>query len=149
YVLTRRYFETGQKRLLIIGALKRWFRLFGPVFLSVMLSWLFFTFDFYAYGDAAALSHSDWLASFGFAMNHPFETDFFSAIQNSFGETFHDDPKFNPLLWTIHIELIGSYAVFAFAACIRSLKERNDLIALLFIFAVLTTHFIEPNIAPF
>src|SRR5580692_8294430 len=28
YVLTRRYFETGQKRVLVIGALKRWFRLF-------------------------------------------------------------------------------------------------------------------------
>ena len=46
YVLTRRYFETSEKRILIIGALKRWFRLFLPVFLSVMMSWILFHFSF-------------------------------------------------------------------------------------------------------
>ncbi len=144
YVLTRRYFETGDKRVLIIGAAKRWFRLFLPVFLSVMLSWLFFAGGLYAYEDAGAISHSDWLTSFGFSMIPPFEPNFLAAIINGFSETvYHDVNAFNPLLWTIHIELIGSYLAFAFAALIKWLRGRDALIALMLVLGVLSLHFIN------
>jgi peptidoglycan/LPS O-acetylase OafA/YrhL len=150
YVLTRHYFETGQKRVLVIGALKRWFRLFLPVFLSVMLSWFFFHFDLYAYKDAAAISRSNWLMSFGFAMNTPFEPNFLGAIQNGFSESiYHDANAYNPLLWTIHIELMGSYIAFAFAGLVRSLRNHNWMIALALFLVGLSTHFVEPWLIAF
>ena len=150
YVLTIRYFETGQHRFLIIGALKRWFRLFMPVFLSVMLSWLFFHFGFYTYKDAAQISHSDWLASFGFAMLPPFDPNFLAALGNGFAEILYDcNNAFNPLLWTIHIEFMGSYIAFAFAALVSNLRHRNDMIASALVIGGVIAHFIEPLLIGF
>jgi len=150
YVLTRRYFETGQKRVLINGALKRWFRLFLPVFLSVMLSWLFFHFHLYAYESAGLESRSDWLATFGFAMKPPFDPTFGAAVANGLSEAFfHDNNAFNPLLWTIHIEFMGSYLVFGFAALITMLRGRAEFILLAVLLIGFAAHFVEPFLFPF
>jgi peptidoglycan/LPS O-acetylase OafA/YrhL len=150
YVLTRRYFESGRKRVLIIGALKRWFRLFPPVFLSVMLSWLMFHFDLYSYREAAAISHSSWLATFGFAMNPPFEPTFPAALENGFSEAFyHNSSAFNPLLWTIHIEFIGSYIAFAFAAFLQVTRGRLWAILPVVFAGGLASYFTEPYLTAF
>jgi peptidoglycan/LPS O-acetylase OafA/YrhL len=136
--------------VLIIGALKRWFRLFLPAFMSVMLSWLLFHFNLYAYREAAAISKSGWLLTFGFAMNPPFDPTFLAALKDGMREAiYHDNRSFNPPLWTIHIELIGSYIAFAFAALIGSLRGRNWAIALAFLLLGLTTYFFEPWLSAF
>lgn len=150
YVLTARYFETGQRRILIIGALKRWFRLFLPVFLSVMMSWLLFHFHLYPYEDAAKISHSGWLMTFGLSMNPPFDPTFLAALQEGLIIAFyHNNNSFNPLLWTIHIEFIGSYIAFAFAALLAGLRGQPRLVALITLIAGLSVHFIEPLMIPF
>ena len=150
YVLTRRFFETGQKRMLVIGALKRWFRLFVPVFLSVMLSWFFFHFNLYAYQDAAQYTQSGWLYSFCLGMNPPFEPSFWNAVEGGFAELFrHKDNSFNPLLWTLHIELLGSYLVFALAGFIVAFRNQPFAIGLMFLLVIFSIHFIEPFLVPF
>jgi len=150
YVLTYRYFETGRPRILIVGALKRWFRLFLPVFLSIMLSWLLFRFHLYAYEQAGKISGSNWLASFGFSMISPFDPTFWKALKEGLIIAFHhDNNSLNPLLWTIHIELLGSYMVFALAPLIANLGERPKLLLLAVILAGLVAHFIEAFLIPF
>lgn len=150
YVLTRRYFETGEKRILVIGALKRWFRLFLPVFLSVMMSWILFHFHLYRYEEAAKISHSGWLISFGFAMRPPFDPTFWTALREGFTEAFfHDNNALNPILWTIHLELIGSFIVFAFAALISHLRAHPWLAAIITVIVMIPIHYVDPAMAPF
>ena len=116
YVLTRRYFETGEKRILIIGALKRWFSAFfagisqrHDVMAAVRI------FHLYKYEEAANISRSGWLISFGFSMRPPFDPTFWKALQGRIyrGISITTNNSLNPILWTIHLELIGSFVVFA------------------------------------
>jgi peptidoglycan/LPS O-acetylase OafA/YrhL len=150
YVLTRRYFETGERRILVIGALKRWFRLFLPVFLSVILSWLLFATNSYSYEKAGMLSRSGWLVSFGYAMRTPFDPTFWMALKDGFTEAFyHDEQSLNPILWTIHLELIGSFTAFAFAALIGHLRNYRWLVFVTSAIVMVPIHFIDPALAPF
>src|SRR5215472_16570432 len=64
YVLTRRYFESGNNRILLRGAVKRWPRLMGPVLLVVLASYMLFKLDLYQFEQAGAVSGSGWLIGF-------------------------------------------------------------------------------------
>src|ERR1039457_6744670 len=61
YVLSRRCFESGDNRILLKGAVKRWPRLMGPVLLVVLTSYLLFKLDLYRFEQAGAISGSPWL----------------------------------------------------------------------------------------
>src|SRR6201982_1232216 len=60
YVLTRKYFESGDDGILIRGALKRWPRLMGPVLIVVLASYFLFITGAYRFESAAKLTGSDW-----------------------------------------------------------------------------------------
>lgn len=150
FVLTRRYFETGRSSILIKGALKRWFRLLPLTLLSVMISWTLFHFHLYDYQDAAKSSGSQWLGSFAEGMNPPFVPTFGGAlVQGLFTTYFLGDSWFNPLLWTIHVELFGSYLAFAFAPLAAGLREHKIILALAALITAIMAHFIDPFIVPF
>ena len=64
YVLSRRYFESGDNRILLKGAVKRWPRLMGPVLLVVLESYVLFKLDLYRFEQAGTISGSPWLIKF-------------------------------------------------------------------------------------
>jgi peptidoglycan/LPS O-acetylase OafA/YrhL len=64
YVLSRRFFESGDHRILLKGAVKRWPRLMGPVLLVVLASYALFKVNFYQFEQAGAVSGSPWLINF-------------------------------------------------------------------------------------
>jgi peptidoglycan/LPS O-acetylase OafA/YrhL len=150
YVLTRRYFITGDKRILIIGALKRYFRLVVPVFSSVILAWLLFHFNLFAYEKAGAITRSGWLITFGFAMRPPFDPNFWLALkQGVFEVLFHTNNALNPILWMIHFEMAGSLIVFAFAALIMRLRAHTWLVLIMALIVEILVHDADPTMAPF
>jgi peptidoglycan/LPS O-acetylase OafA/YrhL len=65
YVLVKRYFQTRKAQDLLLGAIKRLPRLAGPVLVAVLASCIIFKLDLYFFQDAAAITQSEWLSSFG------------------------------------------------------------------------------------
>src|SRR5262249_3875095 len=115
YVLTRRYFESGNNCILLKGAVKRWPRLMRPVLLVVLASYMLFKLDLYQFGQAAAAVGSPLLIKFLSAYDTKPEIHLWGALlQVSFftffaGEHFYDTP-----LWTMHPEFVGSFIAFGF-----------------------------------
>ena len=61
YVLTRRFFDTHNGHLLVLGAAKRWFRLMPLVLFSTLFSWVCYHYSLYAFENAALVTRSEWL----------------------------------------------------------------------------------------
>ncbi|MDD3181744.1 MAG: acyltransferase [Alphaproteobacteria bacterium] len=132
FVLTRRFFETGDRDLLITGAMKRWFRLIPVVLISVLSSWTCFHFGLYAYEQAAQMSQSSWLQLCGGAHYPPVDPSFLSAFwQGFFDAIIRGEANFNSNLWTLHIEFWGSLLAFAFAWGVRQLHGEAPFVWLL------------------
>jgi peptidoglycan/LPS O-acetylase OafA/YrhL len=130
YVLTRKYFATLDNRLLQRGAVKRWPRLVGPVFVAVMASWALFALGAYCHEGAARLTSSPWLATFGNAT--PFHLGFADAMrQGLFSVFFVGDSYYDSSLWTMRFEFYGSLLAFATAAGIGALRSATGVFAAL------------------
>jgi peptidoglycan/LPS O-acetylase OafA/YrhL len=112
YVLTKKYIESGDLKLLKLSAARRYVRLCVPVFGSVMLSYVLFSAGFKYSQSAGDISGSSWLTSFW-----DFTPSFYSALKEGiYGGIFDGISIYTPPLWTMKIEFIGSMLVFAYAA---------------------------------
>jgi peptidoglycan/LPS O-acetylase OafA/YrhL len=131
YVLTRRYFESGDNRILLKGAIKRWPRLMAPVLLVVLASWVLFKFDLYYYEQAGAISGSGWLTKFGSAYDIKMSAQFFDALlQGTFFTFFRGDFSYDSSLWSMHPEFIGSFMAFGFAPILFEARKSSLLLTL-------------------
>jgi peptidoglycan/LPS O-acetylase OafA/YrhL len=116
FVLTHRAILTGDASLLLRGLVKRWPRLAGPVVVVTVFSFLLFHFQLYHFSQAAPLTGSPWLQSFGFAKPIPYGKDLFDAFfQGSVSTFLWGDANFDSSLWTMRYEFYGSLASFALA----------------------------------
>lgn len=112
YVLTKKYFATGNVVELQKGAAKRYIRLVLPAFVSVMFAWALFQ-------SGAIITHDSW--KFGAAgwvpalyVGHfPFLGTLFNGV---IGAPLFGNVVLNGPLWTIQIELIGSILLFGMLA---------------------------------
>ncbi|WP_444887713.1 acyltransferase family protein [Microbulbifer sp. JMSA008] len=109
YVLSLSFFKSYNLAKLQNSATKRYIRLGIPVFASVMLSWLLISLDFYPARDVAVDGF------LGKAMVH--SASFVEALKEGvYGAMLFRDRSYNYVLWTIQIELIGSFLLFSFLA---------------------------------
>lgn len=130
YVLIKAFNETGDVNILRARAAKRFFRFFIPVLFSVMLSWLVLELGVGYWKDASNISGSWWLNHFW-----SFDPSFESAIKEGVYEAiFSGKSLYTPPLWTMKIELVGSFIVFSYSAL--KLKGVSEII-LLFVVSLL------------
>jgi peptidoglycan/LPS O-acetylase OafA/YrhL len=111
--------EDGDMARVWKAAVKRFPRLMLPVLASVLLAWAVLTAGGFYYGEVKPLS--------GAIMPDYFSTpcSFFHAVhEGSFGAFFASDDSLNPVLWTIGIELYGSFLVFGLLALFRRSRYR-------------------------
>ena len=124
FVLTRRYFKTGDVTIIARSAVKRWPRLAGPVLLTVLASWALFAAGLYCFQNAAGIIGSPWLEKFAFAYDTPFIPSFRDALeQGAFFTLFRGDCYYDSSLWTMRYELIGSFMAFGLALLLRPLEN--------------------------
>ena len=71
FVLPLGFFRSGRTELVVRATAKRWLRLVCLVMLAVLLSWLLFRFGLYRHREAAQISQSAWLGTFG--GSHPWK----------------------------------------------------------------------------
>jgi peptidoglycan/LPS O-acetylase OafA/YrhL len=122
YVLTQKYFKTKDNSIIISSAVRRYLRLFIPVFASVILSYLLASAGLYRYYIETMM------VSAGSNYRHywTFAPDILEAIKQAvwtsffLGGTIH----YNPVLWTMTIEFYGSMLVFTMALLFGSLRNR-------------------------
>ncbi|AKB19461.1 MULTISPECIES: acyltransferase [unclassified Methanosarcina] len=122
YVLTQKYFKTKENGVIISSAVRRYLRLFIPVFASVMLSYLLASAGLYRYYletmvISAGSNYRDYWA---------FTPDIVEAVKQALWGSFFVGGKmsYNPVLWTMKIEFFGSMFVFAMALLFGSLRNR-------------------------
>jgi peptidoglycan/LPS O-acetylase OafA/YrhL len=158
YVLTRRFCLTGDTRILMKGAVKRWPRLMGPVFVTVMVSYALFYFHLYHYEQAAAVSGSGWLSFFGDAFFRLFAQPLTVAAvhlrgaieQGAFFVFFRGDAMFDSSLWTMHPEFAGSLIAFGAAPILLEARKSSALVTIgLAALVVVLLHFGAPNLEAF
>ncbi len=114
-VLTRLYSQTGDAQVLISRAIRRVPRLAIPIAASVVVAYALFAAGLMRNLPAAALSNSTWLAGY-----YPDSLSIGTALREaSYGALLRGSALNSPL-WTMPVELIGSYLAFAFA-----MKERR------------------------
>ena len=122
YVLTQKYFKIRDDSIIISGALRRYIRLFIPVFATVMLSFLLASAGLYRYYIETMI------VSAGSNYRHywTFTPDIFDAVKQAVWNSFFlgGNIYYNPVLWTMTIEFYGSMLVFTMALLFGSLKNR-------------------------
>lgn len=122
YVLTQKFFKTKENSIIISSAVRRYLRLFVPVFAAVMLSYLLASAGLYRYYVETMM------VSAGSNYRHywTFTPDILEAIKQAVwtsffvGGTIH----YNPVLWTMTIEFYGSMLVFTMALLFGTLRNR-------------------------
>lgn len=151
YVLTRKYFLTGDNVSLLRGVVKRWPRLMMPVLVAVLFSWMLFKLDLYNHAEAAKISKSPWLEKFGYAFTEPFKVQFVDALlQGSLFTFFRGDFSYDSSLWTMRPEFIGSIFAMLCAPFILWVAKRSKLYSFyLFVVAGLLIHFGMQNLMGF
>lgn len=141
FVLTFRFYS-GRQKTLFPSAAKRYFRLMPVAFASVMFGYFLMAFGLMHFREAGQLSGSHWLGQMFFTF-HPHLLDAITQgligifIEPSSNPIFK---PFNPVLWTIYYELIGSLLIFGLASVCNNNKKRW-LIYLISVIGFIGTYF--------
>ncbi len=109
YVLSVGFWEKPDRRVVASNFLKRYLRLEIPILASVLFSWLLLALGLSSNLPVNALTKSDWLALY-----FRFEPSLAHALREAvFDVLVSGGNDYNPVLWTMRVELLGSYLVYA------------------------------------
>lgn len=115
FVLSIKYFQTGETSALIAGAVKRLPRLWPPAAFGVLIGYLALRFGLNYNAEAAQLTGSAWLAHYGYA-DQSLPPTALGALRETALLFFQDRTlAYNTNLWTMVLEFYGSLLSF-FAA---------------------------------
>ncbi len=139
YVLTYKYFQKKDDMIIVGGAVRRYFRLLGPILISILASYLLLSFGLMYNEQAGSIIGSDWFSNF-----YPFNPN----LKNALWQAFHDillvgvygNSSYNPVLWTMNVEFIGSFLIFSLALLITKVKN-SYLLYLLALFFTINTYY--------
>ena len=124
YVLSNNYHQYNNPKILIQYGIKRYFRLLVPVSVSILLAYAVVHLGFMNRLYLGDITKSkDWLAgSFNFSENIT------PMLKNMFVDVFFlKDNTYNPVLWTMTYELLGSLLIFSFLLMIHPIKYKFSL----------------------
>jgi len=118
-------FAKDRSRLRVATALlKRWPRLAVLTTIACLFSWATIALSQDYYEQAAAVTGNTWMASHFNAPLHGHDISWLAALRNGLYEVFlYGDVKFDSPLWTMRIELFGSFAIFIAAPVLFGLKS--------------------------
>jgi len=133
FVLSIKYFKNPANSILIDSALRRYSRLMIPALVSVIFAYTLMKLNLMMNNQLSEITGSNrWLNGFW-----DFVPTLESALKEGMWGAFIDGlksgvPTYNSSLWTMHIELVGSFMVFAFLALFGNVKKRWIAYTILF-----------------
>jgi len=122
YLLSYKYFVTGDKSIIVSGFFRRYLRLAIPIFFSCFLAYSCLKLNLFFNQETSLITHSKWLALF-----YNFKPNFIQMIKFSFYGVyfnFHGYQDYNNPLWVMQMVLFGSFLVFAFLLLFIYTKKR-------------------------
>lgn len=140
FVLSYKYFRTGDTQTLEKDAVKRYIRLALPMAAVTFIVYFMMRMNLFYNNEAAMLTGSQ---TFLGAFNQ-FEPQLKTAFLDGFWNTlFNGASGYVGPSWTMTYEMLGSYLIFAIIAILKNKKARYILYALyLLIFPAYYTYFI-------
>ncbi|MCC5658557.1 acyltransferase family protein [Nostoc sp. XA010] len=143
YILVDKFFIEEKVQILAERIIKRWFRLSLLTLSGTTISWFLFRLNIYNFKEAAQITGSNWLATFGYASQIPTHNSILSAIyQGIFGVFFQGEAYFDSSLWTIKTEFTGSLIVIPVAVIFLEFrKSQLSLLLLSFTYFMLFNQF--------
>ncbi len=137
FVLSIGFFTTGKVQILQKLAAKRYLRLMLPALASIMLAWLIMSLNLSNIEQAHAVTQSAWLGP-----HWAFEPSFFDAIWQGIWSIFTtNEVYYNPVLWTMLYEFIGSLFIFLILILFGKLEKRW-IVYIFFIFLTFKTWYL-------
>lgn len=121
FVLSIAFFKTRKTEVIKKTAIKRYPRLMLPALASVLLSVLLIKFGFSYASQASSISQAHWLLGMW-----NLDLSFLGAIKEGVWGVFIEakNSNYNPVLWTMCIEFVGSLIVFGVALLFGDSKRR-------------------------
>ncbi|WP_339271136.1 acyltransferase [Paenibacillus sp. FSL K6-1330] len=130
YVLSYRFFQTGDRLIIYSSAIRRYFRLAAPALVSVFLAYLIIVLDLGAYDKIRGMTLS--------SMPDPFMASDNLLVmlkEGLFHIFFTYGSQYNPVLWTMTYELFGSFLIFGFLVlCGRRVIRYAAYVLLIYVF---------------
>lgn len=127
FVLSVGFFTTKNEQVIQKLAAKRYLRLMLPALASILLTWAILAFGLGAYKlHAQEVTQSDWLIGLW-----SFVPNFGDALWQGVIGIFQGNVEYNPVLWTMKYELIGSFIIFGSLMLFGKNKYRPVLYVLL------------------
>jgi peptidoglycan/LPS O-acetylase OafA/YrhL len=114
YVLSRGFMADGDLGRIWRAAFKRFPRLMLPVLGSVIFVWVMMASGGFRYGDVRSLSGSPVPDYYAVPRSL-----LYVVREGAFGVFFSGENSLNPVLWTIGVELYGSFLVFGLLFAFR------------------------------
>lgn len=109
YVITGKFIRTGEANVLWTASLKRLPRLMIPVFFSCLFAYLLLSYGAMCTSNAVAIGGAGWPMA-----QYQDKISFATMLyQSTFGVILTNTYPLNAPLWTIRIELIASFMLFA------------------------------------
>lgn len=125
FVLSLSYFRKHRLETLRSLAVRRYFRFFTPVAASILFAYILLATGLFfneQCGRLMGLSPKTWMWQ-----SYRFPPDFLEACKQMVWTTYFDfssQKSYNVVLWTMGLELKGSYLVIAFLALFGELRHR-------------------------
>ncbi len=146
FALSIGYVQTGKLQILTALALRRYVRLAIPIVSTIFCAYLLLEFGLFYNIEAGKLSGNVWPLDF-----YTFPPDLFNSMKFAlYGVFTYWDASlsYNPVLWTMSIELWGSFVVFSICALVLHLRTRMLILGvILFYFYLMNNYYYLPFIS--
>ncbi len=136
FALSIGYIQTGRISVVTALCVRRYLRLAIPILCTSLFAYLLHSSHLFYNAAAGNITQNAWLATF-----YTFPPDLLATLKFGVHDVFLDynsTRSYNPILWTMSIELFGSFIVFAICALVMHLKKRVILLALILLYFVVT-----------
>ena len=124
FILSLPFAKDRRISRVLVSMLKRWPRLAGLTVIACLFAWVLIHWSGPHYRQAAGFVGSGWLASHGNAPLSPRHLTLWDALREGLFLVFTTgDVHFDSPLWTMRIELFGSFAIFLAAPVLFAIRS--------------------------
>ncbi|MBE1445684.1 acyltransferase family protein [Paenibacillus sp. OAS669] len=122
FVLSYKFFQTGNIQFIKDSAIKRYVRLVVPVFISIFISYIIMKLGWIYNLQVSVLNKSSWMDAWW---------KFEPSLKTMLTDMIFLRSNYNNVLWTIKYEIYGAFMVFSFIALFHDFKYRRFLYVVL------------------
>lgn len=130
YVLSLKYWKSNKQEYLVQSAIKRFFRLYLPTAFSIVVSFLCLKYFAQHYTSLFEVSKSTYLnvdlQPHDLTLTYLLKALFFKVV-------LQKDVNINVALWTINVELLGSYILYAVLSLTHNAIQKSRVILIIII----------------